>query len=72
VLQGKNRFVGDTISIKLDICMVQSPDDELVNDGECKGGGVDRLLFEVVIPRGVHNIESHKNSGAHGAGIGAS
>ena len=34
VLQGKNGFAGNSISIKLDIGMVRSPDDESVNDGE--------------------------------------
>ena len=56
VLQGKNGFVGNAISIKLDIGMVRSPDDESVDDGEWKRGGVGGLSLEVVIPGGVHNI----------------
>ena len=75
MLQGKNGFVGDAISIKLDICIVRSPDDESVDEGECERGGVGGLSFddmEVVIPGGVHDIESHEMSRAPGAGISAS
>jgi hypothetical protein len=31
---------GDAISIKLDICIVRSPDGESVDEGECERGGV--------------------------------
>ena len=72
MLQGKNRFAGNTISIKLHIGMVRSPDDEPVDDGECKRGGVDGLSLKVVMPGGAHNIESHKTPGAPDAGISAS
>jgi hypothetical protein len=61
--------------IRLDICIVRSPDDELVNEGECERGGVGGLSFsnmEVVIPGGVHNIESHETSVAPSAGISTS
>ena len=49
--------------------MVWSPDDESVDDGECKRGGVGGLSLEAVIPGDVHDIESHETSGA---GISAS
>ena len=49
--------------------MVWSPDDESVDDGECKRGGVGGLSLKAVIPGGVHDIESHETSGA---GISAS
>jgi hypothetical protein len=49
VLQGENRFSGNMISIKLDIGMVRSPDDESVDDGEYERGGVGELSLEVVI-----------------------
>ena len=66
---GKNVFAGDAISIKLDICIVRLPDDESVDEGECEREGVGGLSFDVVIPRSVHDIESH---GGLGVGIRAS
>ena len=72
MLQGKDGFAGNAISIKLDIGMVRSPDDESVDDGECKRGGVGGLSLEVVIPGGVHDIKSHETSGAPDADISAS
>ena len=56
-------------SIKPDIWMVRSPDNESVDDGECDREGVGGLSSDE--PE-VHKSDSHATSGTVGTGISGS
>jgi hypothetical protein len=61
--------------MKLDICIVLSPDDESVNVGECERGGVEGLSLdkpEVERPGGVHGSGSQATLGTVGRGMSGS
>jgi hypothetical protein len=68
--------VDDATLIELDICIVWSLDEELVNKPECERGEAGRPLFDDIaeaIPGGVHDIQSQPMiSGTPGTSISVS